>query len=261
LSSNNPNLQNIPIRSSRGREIRKAFIPRNDDYTFLAADYSQIELRLVAHLSRDQQMLEDFNSGKDVHTATAARVYGVSEEEVTADMRRNAKGVNFGIIYGISAFGLSENLNIPRKEAAQMIANYFEQYPAIKEYMEAQVEFAKEHSYVETIMKRRRYLRDIRSSNSMVRSFAERNAVNAPIQGSSADMIKIAMISIQEELEKRQLKTKMILQVHDELIFDCFKEEEAEVRELVVARMKSAMELDVPIVVDINAGDNWLQAH
>ncbi len=261
LSSNNPNLQNIPIRSSRGREIRKAFIPRNNEYTFLAADYSQIELRLVAHLSQDKQMLEDFKSGKDVHTATAARVYGVSEEEVTPDMRRNAKGVNFGIIYGISAFGLSENLNIPRKEAAQMIANYFEQYPAIKEYMESQIEFAKEHSYVETIMKRRRYLRDIRSSNGMVRSFAERNAVNAPIQGSSADMIKIAMISIQEELEKRQLKTKMILQVHDELIFDCYKEEEAEVREFVVDRMKSAMELDVPIVVDINAGDNWLQAH
>ncbi|MCK5857411.1 MAG: DNA polymerase I [Bacteroidales bacterium] len=261
LSSNNPNLQNIPIRSSRGREIRKAFIPRNNDYTFLAADYSQIELRLVAHLSQDRQMLDDFNSGKDVHTATAARVYGVSEEEVSTDMRRNAKGVNFGIIYGISAFGLSENLNIPRKEAAKMISNYFKQYPAIKEYMEAQVEFAKEHSYVETIMKRRRYLRDIRSSNGMVRSFAERNAVNAPIQGSSADMIKIAMISIQDELEKRKLKTKMILQVHDELIFDCLKEEEEEIRILVVEHMKSAMKLDVPIVVDINAGENWLQAH
>lgn len=261
LSSNNPNLQNIPIRSSRGREIRKAFIPRNDEYTFLAADYSQIELRLVAHLSQDKQMLADFKAGKDVHTATAARVYGVSEDEITADMRRNAKGVNFGIIYGISAFGLSENLNIPRKEAAQMIANYFEQYPAIKQYIEAQVAFAKEHSYVETIMKRRRYLRDIRSNNSIVRSFAERNAVNAPIQGSSADMIKIAMINIQEELEKRQLKTKMILQVHDELIFDCFKEEEAQVRELVIERMKSAIKLDVPIVVDINAGENWLQAH
>ena len=261
LSSNNPNLQNIPIRSARGREIRKAFIPRNEQYTFLAADYSQIELRLVAHLSQDKQMLEDFKSGKDVHTATAARVYGVPEEEVTADMRRNAKGVNFGIIYGISAFGLSENLNIPRKEAAQMITNYFEQYPAIKEYMEAQVEFAKEHSYVETIMKRRRYLRDIRSSNGMQRSFAERNAVNAPIQGSSADMIKIAMINIQKELEKRKLKTKMILQVHDELIFDCLKEEEAEVREFVVELMKNAMPLDVPVVVDINSGTNWLQAH
>ncbi len=261
LSSNNPNLQNIPIRSARGREIRKAFIPRNEDYTFVAADYSQIELRLVAHLSQDKQMLEDFNSGKDVHTATAARVYGIPEEEVTTDMRRNAKGVNFGIIYGISAFGLSENLNIPRKEAAQMISNYFEQYPAIKEYMEAQVEFAKEHSYVETIMKRRRYLRDIRSSNGMIRAFAERNAVNAPIQGSSADMIKIAMISIQDELEKRNLKTKMILQVHDELIFDCLKTEEEEVREFVVEQMKNAMKLDVPIVVDINSGDNWLQAH
>jgi len=261
LSSNNPNLQNIPIRSSRGREIRKAFIPRNKDYTFLAADYSQIELRLVAHLSQDKQMLEDFNSGKDVHTATAARVYGVSEEEVTAEMRRNAKGVNFGIIYGISAFGLSENLNIPRKEAAQMISNYFEQYPAIKDYIESQIAFAKEHSYVETIMKRRRYLRDIRSENGMVRSFAERNAVNAPIQGSSADMIKIAMISIQDELEKRKLKTKMILQVHDELIFDCLKEEEEEVREFVVDLMKNAIKLDVPIVVDINSGENWLQAH
>ncbi|RLD67804.1 MAG: DNA polymerase I [Bacteroidetes bacterium] len=261
LSSNNPNLQNIPIRSSRGREIRKAFIPRNDEYTLLAADYSQIELRLVAHLSQDKQMLEDFNSGKDVHTATAARVYDVSEEEVSVDMRRNAKGVNFGIIYGISAFGLSENINISRKEAAQMISNYFEQYPAIKNYMESQVEFAKEHSYVETILKRRRYLRDIRSENGMMRSFAERNAVNAPIQGSSADMIKVAMIAIQDELEKRNLKSKMILQVHDELIFDCLKGEVEEVRNLVVDKMKNAIELSVPIIVDVNSGANWLEAH
>ncbi len=261
LSSNNPNLQNIPIRSSRGREIRKAFIPRNSKYTFLSADYSQIELRLVAHLSKDEQMLKDFNSGKDIHTATAARVYGVPEEQVTPEMRRNAKGVNFGIIYGISAFGLSENLNIPRKEASEMIKNYFEQYPAIKRYIDSQIAFAKEHNYVETIMKRRRYLRDINSANAVVRSFAERNAVNAPIQGSSADMIKIAMINIQHELEKRDLNTRMILQVHDELIFDCYKKEEEEVRALVMDKMKNAIPLDVPVVVDINSGANWLEAH
>ena len=261
LSSNNPNLQNIPIRSSRGREIRKAFIPRNNKYTFLAADYSQIELRLVAHLSRDEQMMADFKAGKDIHTATAARVYAVPEDEVTADMRRNAKGVNFGIIYGISAFGLSENLNIPRKEASEMIKNYFEQYPAIKRFIDSQVEFARKHGYVETIMHRRRYLRDINSANAVVRSFAERNAVNAPIQGSSADMIKIAMIDIQRELENRDLKTKMILQVHDELIFDCAKDEEEEVREMVVEKMKNAIKLDVPILVDVNSGANWLEAH
>jgi DNA polymerase-1 len=261
LSSNNPNLQNIPIRTSRGREIRKAFIPRNKKFTFLAADYSQIELRLVAHLSGDERMMQDFIEGKDIHTATAARVYGIPENEVTADMRRNAKGVNFGIIYGISAFGLSENLNIPRKEASEMIKNYFEQYPAVKQFIENQIEFARKNGFVETIMHRRRYLRDINSANAVVRSFAERNAVNAPIQGSSADMIKIAMIDIQQELEKRELKTKMILQVHDELIFDCAKDEEEEVRKLVVEKMKNAMPLKVPIVVDVNSGANWLEAH
>ncbi len=261
LSSNNPNLQNIPIRTEKGREIRKAFIPRNKDYTLLAADYSQIELRIIAHLSGDKNMIEAFNQDLDIHTATAAKVYGVKQDEVTAEMRRNAKMVNFGIIYGISAFGLSERLNIPRKEAAEIIDNYFEQYPDIKAYMEKQVSFAKKHGYVETIMGRRRYLKDINSANGVVRGFAERNAINAPIQGSSADMIKIAMINIYNEFNKRGLKSKMILQVHDELVFDTHVEELDTVKKIVKEKMPAAIKLDVPVVIDMNTGNNWLEAH
>ena len=261
LSSNNPNLQNIPIRTEKGREIRKAFIPRNSEYILLAADYSQIELRIIAHLSKDKGMIEAFNEGRDIHTATAARVYGVEYHEVTKDMRRNAKMVNFGIIYGISAFGLSERLGIPRREAADIINNYFEKYPGVKEFMNDTIEFAKEHGYVETIMDRRRYLKDINSANAVVRGFAERNAINAPIQGSSADMIKIAMINIYDELTKKGLKTKMILQVHDELVFDLHKDEEKLVQSIVEEKMKNAIKLDVPVVIDINTGNTWLEAH
>ncbi len=261
LSSNNPNLQNIPIRSAEGREIRKAFVASDDNHTLLAADYSQIELRIIAHLSEDANMLADFISGKDIHTATAARVYNVDEKDVTKEMRSKAKSVNFGIIYGQSAFGLSENLGVSRKEAKEIIEQYFIQYPGIKTYMDSQINFAKEHSFVETILKRRRYLRDINSSNAVVRAFAERNAINAPIQGSSADMIKIAMINIYAEMQKRNLKSKMILQVHDELIFDCLLSEQEELTELVVDLMSKAMPLKVPVVVDYNNGKNWLDAH
>ncbi len=261
LSSNNPNLQNIPIRTARGREIRKAFIPRNKEYVLLAADYSQIELRIIAHLSKDSTMMDAFQRGLDVHTATASRVYGVPVEQVSNEMRRHAKVVNFGIIYGISAFGLSERLKIPRREAAEIIQNYFEKYPGIREYMEKTIEFAREHGYVETILGRRRYLNDIRSANGVVRAYAERNAINAPIQGSSADMIKIAMIRIFDEMERRNMKSKMILQVHDELVFDTHKNEVEELKLLVDDKMKNALLLEVPVVVDINTGNNWLEAH
>jgi DNA polymerase-1 len=208
LSSNNPNLQNIPIRTERGREIRKAFVPRNDKYTLLAADYSQVELRIIAELSGDEGMIEAFRSGQDIHAATASKVYGLPIEEVTKEMRRHAKTVNFGIVYGISAFGLSERLGIPRKEAKHIIDQYFEKYPGVKKYMEKTIVFAREHGYVETIKGRRRYLRDINSSNAIVRGYAERNAINAPIQGSSADMIKIAMINIHKAIAEKNLKTK-----------------------------------------------------
>ena len=261
LSSNNPNLQNIPVRTQRGREIRKAFVPRNKDYVLLSADYSQIELRIIAHLSGDKSMIEAFNNGMDIHTATASRVFGVDANDVTRDMRRKAKTVNFGIIYGISAFGLSERLRIPRREAADIINNYFEKYPDIKKYMEKSIEFAREHGYVETIMGRRRYLPDINSANATVRSFAERNAINAPIQGSSADMIKIAMINIFDEFNRAKLKSKMILQVHDELVFDVYRDETDTVKKIVEEKMKTAMPLNVPVVVDINTGNNWLEAH
>jgi DNA polymerase-1 len=261
LSSNNPNLQNIPIRTEKGRAIRKAFIPRNEEYTLLAADYSQIELRIIAHMSGDKNMIEAFNQNLDIHTATAARVYGIELEEVTKDMRRNAKMVNFGLIYGISAFGLSQRLDIPRKEAAEIIDNYFTEYSGIKKYMDQQIEFARKNGFVETIMGRRRYLNDINSGNGVVRGFAERNAINAPIQGSSADMIKIAMISIFDEISNRKLKSKMILQVHDELVFDTYLEELETLKKIVQDKMPNAIKLDVPVVIDMNTGDNWLQAH
>ena len=261
LSSNNPNLQNIPIRTERGREIRKAFVPRNENYLLLSADYSQIELRIIAHLSRDAGMIGDFNLGLDIHAATAAKVYGVELSEVTKEMRRNAKMVNFGIIYGISAFGLSERLNIPRKEAADIISQYFAKYPGIKVYMDSTIESARRNGYVETMMKRRRYLRDITSGNATVRSFAERNAINAPIQGTAADMIKIAMINIFREMQQREMKSRMILQVHDELVFDVHKQEIETLRPIVMEGMQNAIRLDVPVLVEMNTGENWLEAH
>ncbi|MCF8218554.1 MAG: DNA polymerase I [Bacteroidales bacterium] len=261
LSSNKPNLQNIPIRTERGKEIRKAFVPRGEEYTLLAADYSQIELRLIAELSQDETMLKAFREGQDIHTTTAAKVYKVKPEEVDKEMRRKAKTVNFGIIYGISAHGLSERLNIKRGKAKEIIDAYFEQYPAIRKYMDDQIAFAREHGYVQTLKSRRRYLRDINSKNSVVRGFAERNAINAPIQGSSADMIKIAMINIHNYLTENNLKTKMTLQVHDELIFDMYNDEIETVKNAVKKYMKEAMPLSIPVVVDINEGNNWLEAH
>jgi len=261
LSSNNPNLQNIPVRTERGREIRKAFVPRNPDYLLLAADYSQIELRIIASISGDPGMIEDFNLGHDIHAATAAKVYGIPMEEVSREMRRNAKTVNFGIVYGISAFGLSERLNIPRGEAANIINQYFKQYPGIRQYMDQTIKFAKVNGYVETLMGRRRYLRDINSANQTIRGFAERNAINAPIQGSAADMIKIAMVRIHHEFEKQNLTSKMIMQVHDELVFDVYQPEMEVVKEIVRRNMTEAMPLKVPVVVDMNEGKNWLEAH
>ena len=261
LSSSNPNLQNIPVRNEEGRKIREAFIPANDDYILLAADYSQIELRLVAALSKDESMLEAFFNGDDVHAATAAKIYNVSLPDVTREMRRNAKMVNFGIVYGISAFGLSERLNIPRKEAADIIQQYFEKYPKIQQYIDSQIEFAKQNGYVETLMKRRRYLRNINSSNGNLRSFDERNAINAPIQGSAADMIKAAMINIFSETQKQKLKSSMIMQVHDELVFDVYKPELEIMQNIVRHHMTHAMSLIVPLEIDMKSGNNWLEAH
>ncbi len=261
LSSNNPNLQNIPIRTEKGREIRKAFVPGDDNHVLLAADYSQIELRIIAALSKDEAMREAFINNYDIHTATAARIFDVSLEEVTKEMRRKAKTVNFGIIYGISAFGLSERLNIPRKEAAQIIDQYFEKYPGIKIYMDEQIARAKQQGYVETIMKRRRYLKDINSGNAVVRGFAERNAINAPIQGSSADMIKIAMINIHHEMKEKAMQSKMILQVHDELVFDVLFSELDAMKELVDRNMRNAMDIGLPLDVDMSTGQTWLEAH
>ncbi|MEH6304934.1 DNA polymerase I [Olivibacter sp. CPCC 100613] len=261
LSSNNPNLQNIPIRTERGKEVRKAFIARDDEHVILSADYSQIELRLIAEISKDANMLDAFAKGLDIHTATAAKVYGVPLAEVTANQRRNAKAVNFGIIYGQSAFGLSQSLGIPRREAADMIEQYFIQYPGIRNYMNNTIAFAKEHGYVETLRKRRRYLRDINSANATVRGFAERNAINAPIQGSAADLIKIAMIHIHQDIQQANLKGKMTMQVHDELVFDVPKNEVAAFKEIIEERMKGALKTEVPIVVEIGEGQNWLEAH
>ncbi|MBQ5688853.1 MAG: DNA polymerase I, partial [Bacteroidales bacterium] len=261
LSSNNPNLQNIPVRTDKGREIRKAFVPRDKDHILLAADYSQIELRIIAHLSGDQAMQSAFREGLDIHADTAARVYGVDIKDVTAEMRRNAKAVNFGIIYGMSAFGLAERLKISRSEASEIIKNYFKEYVGIQEYIDRQVDFAKQNGYVETMLGRRRYLRDINSGNSVVRNFAERNAINAPIQGSSADMIKIAMINIHQEMKAKELKSKMILQVHDELVFDVHKDELETLSEIIKDKMINALPLSIPIEVNLNTGNNWLEAH
>lgn len=261
LSSNNPNLQNIPIKTARGREVRKAFIAKDNEHLILSADYSQIELRIIAEMADEKNMLEAFSKGLDIHTATAAKVYGISIEEVTSTQRRNAKAVNFGIIYGQSAFGLSQGLGIPRKEAQEIIENYFIQYPGIKKYMSDTIEFAKANGYVETLMKRRRYLRDINSANATVRGFAERNAINAPIQGSAADMIKVAMINIFNEMNARKLRSKMTMQVHDELVFEVHQSELEEMKSLVIDKMQTAMKLNVPILVEVGVGKDWLEAH
>jgi DNA polymerase I len=261
LSSNNPNLQNIPIRSEKGREIRSAFVSRDKDHKLMAVDYSQIELRIIAALSEDPNMIQSFRDGLDIHAATAAKVYGVSIEEVTREQRSAAKAVNFGIIYGQSAFGLAQNLKISRTEAKAIIDSYFEQYGTIKNYMDKVIAQAREEGYVETIMKRRRYLPDINSGNAIVRGYAERNAINAPIQGSAADVIKMAMISVHSEMKKENVKSKMILQVHDELVFDVHNSEEALMQDLVRKAMEKAVKLTVPMQVELKLADNWLDAH
>lgn len=261
LSSNNPNLQNIPIRTERGRKVRAAFVPRDENHVLLAADYSQIELRLIAALAEDQDMISAFTAGQDIHAATAAKVYGVPLEEVDRAMRGSAKMVNFGIIYGISAFGLAERLNISRTEARDIIENYFAQYPTIKTYMDKSIEFARDHGYVQTIMERKRYLPDINSRNATVRGFAERNAINAPIQGSAADIIKKAMIAIHDRFKKEGFKSKMILQVHDELVFDAHKDELEAIKPIVQELMEQAVKLAVPLEVDMGTGGTWLEAH
>lgn len=261
LSSTNPNLQNIPVRDELGREIRKAFTAENEDCVFFSADYSQIELRIMAHLSQDAHMIEAFRSGADIHAATAAKIYGVPVEEVTSDMRRKAKTANFGIIYGISVFGLAERLNIPRAESKELIEGYFKTYPGIRAYMDESIAVAKEKGYVETIYKRKRFLPDINSHNAIVRGYAERNAINAPIQGSAADIIKVAMIRIFNRFETEGLKSKMILQVHDELNFNVYKDEQEKVKQIVLEEMEGAIQLQVPLIADYGEGVNWLEAH
>ena len=261
LSSNNPNLQNIPIRTEKGREIRKAFVPRDQDHVLMAADYSQIELRIAASFAKDQHMIEAFKEGRDIHATTASRVFGVDLEEVDASMRRKAKAVNFGLIYGMSAFGLSERLKVPRAEAKEIMEAYFNEFSAIKEYMDSIIKQAHEVGYVETITGRRRYLRDINSRNYTLRSYAERNAINAPIQGSAADIIKVAMIRIDDWLKKENLQSKMILQVHDELVFDVHSDELDVLKPAVEKLMKEALPLKVPMEVEIGVGENWLEAH
>jgi DNA polymerase I len=261
LSSTNPNLQNIPIRTDKGREIRKAFVPRDKDHLILSADYSQIELRIIAAFSKEHNMIESFKKGIDIHTTTASKVFKVGLDEVSADMRRKAKMVNFGIIYGISAFGLSQRLSIPRKEAAEIIEAYNTEFPALKKYMDEIINIAREQEFVETILGRRRYLRDINSRNMTIRGYAERNAINAPIQGSAADIIKVAMINIHGWMKKEKLKSKMIMQVHDELVFDVLKSEADILKPAVEDFMKNAIPLEVPMEIGIGLGENWLQAH
>ena len=261
LSSNNPNLQNIPIRTERGRQVRKAFVPRNEDYILLAADYSQIELRIIAALSEEETMIEAFKNGEDIHASTASKVFNVPLTEVTREQRSNAKTVNFGIIYGVSAFGLSNQTDLSRGEAKELIDTYYETYPKLKAYMSKQVDFARDNGYVSTVLGRRRYLKDINSRNAVVRGAAERNAVNAPIQGSAADIIKIAMINIYNKLEAGNYKSKMLLQVHDELVFDIYKPELEELKTLIKTEMEGAFKMDVPLDVEVDTGLNWLEAH
>ncbi|WP_304156356.1 DNA polymerase I [Mesonia mobilis] len=261
LSSNNPNLQNIPIRTERGREVRKAFIPRDENYVLLAADYSQIELRIIAALSKEETMMKAFQDGEDIHATTAAKVFDVPLEEVTREQRSNAKTVNFGIIYGVSAFGLSNQTDLSRAESKELIETYYKTYPKLRDYIDDQVEFAREHGYVSTVMGRRRYLKDINAGNAMVRSGAERNAVNAPIQGSAADIIKVAMINIQQKLKAGNYKSKMLLQVHDELVFDVHKDELETLKPIIQSEMENAFKLEVPLDVELGIGQNWLEAH
>jgi DNA polymerase-1 len=266
LSSNNPNLQNIPIRTERGRLIRKAFIARDENYTLLSADYSQIELRIIAALSGEENMIKAFQNNEDIHKSTAAKVFNVPLEEVTKEQRSNAKTVNFGIIYGVSAFGLSNQTSLSRKEAAELIEAYYATYPKLKSYMSNQVDFARENGYVQTVLGRRRYLKDINSANMMVKSGAERNAVNAPIQGSAADIIKIAMINIYKKLNEKSpdglgWKSKMLLQVHDELVFDVHNSELEKIQPMIKYEMENAFKLDVPLDVEMGVGKNWLEAH
>jgi len=261
LSSNNPNLQNIPIRTERGREVRKAFIPRNENHVLLAADYSQIELRIIAALSEEDTMISAFKNGEDIHASTAAKVFNVPIDEVTREQRSNAKTVNFGIIYGVSAFGLSNQTDLSRVEAKELIETYYKTYPKLRNYMSEQVDFARDNGYVQTVLGRRRYLKDINAGNQVVRGAAERNAVNAPIQGSAADIIKLAMINIHRKLTEGKYKTKMLLQVHDELVFDCHKSELDEMKTLIKDEMENAYTMAVPLDVEVGIGQNWLEAH
>ena len=261
LSSNKPNLQNIPIKTERGRQIRKAFISRDENHEIIAADYSQIELRIIASLSKDPNLISAFNNGQDIHQSTASKVFNVSLDKVSREQRINAKTINFGIIYGVSAFGLSQQTNLDRSKSKELIDTYYKTYPKLKDYMQNQIDFARDNGYVCTILGRRRYLKDINSANSFVRGGAERNAINAPIQGSAADIIKIAMINIHKELVRRKWKSKMILQVHDELVFDVPKSESDELKKMVKNKMENAFKLKVPIIVDIGAGKHWLDAH
>ena len=261
LSSNRPNLQNIPIRTNRGKKIREAFVPKNNNYYLMAADYSQIELRIIAALSKDENMMKAFNNNEDIHKSTASKVFNVNINDVTNEQRNNAKTVNFGIIYGVSAFGLSQQTDLNRNEAKTLIDTYYSSYPKLNDFINNQINFARDNGFVETILGRRRYLRNINSQNSIVRSASERNAVNAPIQGSAADIIKLAMINIQDVIEKDKLKSKMLLQVHDELVFDVHKNELKLLKSIVKKEMENAYKLDVPLIVDIGIGNNWMEAH
>ncbi len=261
LSSNNPNLQNIPIRTERGRQVRKAFIPRDENHVLLSADYSQIELRIIAALSEETTMIEAFKKGEDIHASTASKVFNVALNEVTRDHRSNAKTVNFGIIYGVSAFGLSNQTNLSRAESKELIDTYYKTYPKLRNYISEQIDFAREHGYVQTVLGRRRYLKDINGSNQVVRGAAERNAINAPIQGSAADIIKIAMIRIHRKLEEGNYKSKMLLQVHDELVFDIYKPELEELQKIIKSEMENAYKLEVPLDVEMGVGKDWLEAH
>jgi len=261
LSSNNPNLQNIPIRTERGQLIRQAFIPRDEDYTLLAADYSQIELRLIAEMSGDEEMKASFLRGEDIHRSTAAKVFKVPQDQVTREQRSYAKTVNFGIIYGVSSFGLSQQTDLSRTEARELIETYYETYPTLRAFIAKQVDFARDHGYVETILGRRRYLKNINSRNAVVRSADERNAVNAPIQGSAADIIKIAMIRLHKILKEKDYRSKMLLQVHDELVFDVHKKELEALRPLIKKEMENAYKMSIPLIVDLGEGRNWLEAH
>jgi DNA polymerase-1 len=261
LSSNNPNLQNIPIRTERGRQIRKAFIARDENYTLLSADYSQIELRIIAALCGEENMIKAFQQGEDIHKSTAAKVFNVPLEEVTKEQRSHAKTVNFGIIYGVSAFGLSNQTSLSRAESAALIEAYYITYPKLKSYIQDQIESARENGFVQTILGRRRYLKDINSANAIVRGAAERNAVNAPIQGSAADIIKIAMINIHKRLIAENWKSKMLLQVHDELVFDVHNSELEKIQPMIKHEMEQAVVLSVPLEVEIGMGKDWLEAH